>query len=555
MSDIVGDEACPTCVENGGDRTGNHLMIFSNGNKYCNRCGHKEIVSGQGEDDEVPSNITLEDINGYPTFGIPHKRLKSKVAEFYGVRTSFDGHGEPDGFFYPHYKDGKLSGYKQKTHPTKGFYSVGDCKDGELFGQHRIKPGGKFVVITEGEDDALAIWQCLSEASTIEGWVPPVVSISHGSSSAVKDLARNIEYVNSFDKIIIAFDMDEPGREAVDAVTPLLPPGKVYVASFAKKDASEMVVAGLENELKWDILKHAQRYQPDGLVNGADTWERYKNSTQQDCIPYPEDWKQLNEMTYGFRLGSLITWTAGTGVGKSQIFRELEHHVWENTDYNIGVISLEEDVGESIAGIMSVHSGQRLHLPDCEIDGDRERAIHEELFGGGRWTFYDHFGGMDDSSLFNKIRYLGATGHKVIFLDHLSIIVSEFAADGDERQRIDTVMTKLAKIAKELELAIFLIVHLRKESPGRSFEQGAVPSLDDLRGSGSLKQLSWDVIAASRNQQHYDPYCRNISKLTVLKCRFSGRTGEADHVLFDQDTGRMRSVEKPHNYDPEDKRE
>jgi twinkle protein len=113
-------------------------------------------------------------------------------------------------------------------------------------------------------------------------------------------------------------------------------------------------------------------------------------------------------------------------------------------------------------------------------------------------------------------------------------------------------MTKLAKLAKELEVVIFIVVHLRKEGSGRSFEQGAIPSLDDLRGSGSLKQLSWDVIALSRNQQHYDPYCRNISKITVLKCRFSGNTGEADHILFDTDTGRMRRVDKPGNYDPEE---
>jgi hypothetical protein len=59
---------------------------------------------------------------------------------------------------------------------------------------------------------------------------------------------------------------------------------------------------------------------------------------------------------------------------------------------------------------------------------------------------------MDDASLFNKLRYFGATGHRAIFLDHLSIVVSEYAAEGNERERIDTVMTKLAKLAKELKL-------------------------------------------------------------------------------------------------------
>ncbi len=28
---IVGDTACPNCVEQGGDKTGNHLMLFEDG--------------------------------------------------------------------------------------------------------------------------------------------------------------------------------------------------------------------------------------------------------------------------------------------------------------------------------------------------------------------------------------------------------------------------------------------------------------------------------------------------------------------------------------------
>ena len=112
-------------------------------------------------------------------------------------------------------------------------------------------------------------------------------------------------------------------------------------------------------------------------------------------------------------------------------------------------------------------------------------------------------------------------------------------------------MTKLAKLCKELQLVIFLVVHLKKAPFGNSFEQGFVPSLDDLRGSGSLKQLSWDVIALSRNQQHDDPFCANTTRITVLKCRFTGRTGESDYLNFNDQSGRMRRVSKPRNYEPE----
>jgi len=554
MSKIIGDAACPQCREMGRDSTGNHLMLFDDGNKYCNRCHYFESKDGtqtreRGDDVVKEEKLSFYDVKELPVFGIPHKGIKIDACEHFGIRTEFNGQGEPDRTWYPHYTNGKLDGYKSKDR-DKSFAAVGNLKGGELFGQSVTRTGGAFLVVTEGEDDACAVWQCLSDRTDLAGWTPAVVSLTHGASGALKDISENLEFISAFNRVILCFDEDDEGRRAVEKVCPILA-GKVYVTKLPEKDANDMLLAGKGDELKWAIVKHAKKYQPDGIINGSDTWERYKHSSNIQCVAYPEEWGDLNRMTYGFRPGSIVTITSGTGLGKTQVCRELKYHVWKTTDWSIADISLEEDVGDSVGGIMSLHMGRRLHLPDVQVQEEHERKVHEELFGSGRFSFYDHFGGMDDESLFNKLRYFGATGHRAIFLDHLSIIVSEYAAEGGERERIDTVMTKLAKLAKELEVVIFLVVHLRKEGSGRSFEQGAVPSLDDLRGSGSIKQLSWDVIALSRNQQHYDPYCRNVSKLTVLKCRFTGRTGPAGYLKFDEDTGRMLAVPEPANYSEE----
>ena len=505
-------------------------------------------------DGKNPEKIfsTYDEVNTFPIFSIPHKGIGREACAAYDVRTEFNGQGEPIRTWYPHHNSEGLTGYKGKSR-EKQWAVVGNTREGLLFGQHHVKPGGNLLILTEGEDDALAIWQQLRESSGLEGWVPSVVSISHGASGAAGDVTRNLEFVDSFKKVVICFDNDEAGKDATNAVAQLIP-GKAHVAKLALKDANDMLLAGRGEELKWDILKHARKYQPDGIINGADTWERYSAASTQQCYSYPSTWIELNRMTYGYRLGSLVTITSGTGVGKTQLMRELKYHVWESTNLGIADISLEEDVGDSVSGLMSLRMGQRLHLPDVEREGHLERAAHDELFASGRFMFYDHFGGMDDNNLLGKIRYFAACGCQTIFLDHLSIVISEYAAEGNERERIDTVMTKLAKIAKELNVVIFIVVHLRKVGGGESFEQGAIPSLDDLRGSGTLKQLSWDVIALSRNQQHPDYYCRNISQLTVLKCRFSGRTGPADYLSFNTDTGRMVGVAKPANYDKEVKR-
>ena len=502
---------------------------------------------------KTPEQI-VEEFLLYPIRAFPERKLSKEAAERYGVRSSIS---PMDGEtiltrMYPRYKKKKLSGYKERIVAEKKFFNHGDCQDCSLFGSNVVNPNGKTLFITEGEEDCLALYDCLRLLSNIPNWEPSIVSLTNGAASAVRDISHDYDYVNSFEKIVLVFDQDEPGQSAVEDVCKLLA-GKVYIASLSEKDPNDMLLTGKAEEMKWEVLKHAKMYMPDSIINYADAWDRYKDGKNQTCYPFPEEWAELNQKTYGIRMGELIMVSSGSGSGKTQFLRELKYHYYRTTNFKIADIALEEDVGDSMAGMMSLHLNKRITLPDVHVTDDEEQSAFKYLFESGRWSGYDYFGGLDNDNLISNIRFFAATGHKLIFLDHLSIIVSEYASDGGERERIDTIMTKLAKMVKELNVTIFLIVHLKKTSAGRSFEEGATPSLDDLRGSGTLKQLSWIVIGLSRNQQHPDKKCANTSKVTVLKCRFTGRTGTADYLYFNDVTGRMHKVEKPHNYDEESK--
>jgi len=236
--------------------------------------------------------------------------------------------------------------------------------------------------------------------------------------------------------------------------------------------------------------------------------------------------------------------TAGTGTGKTQVLRELKYDWLTKTDNRILDISLEEDFGQSAGGLMALHANRRIMLPDANIEEEDEKKIHKELFQDGRILFDDHAGSFGDSTLIDRINY-AATVEKVnlVFLDHITIAVSD-SAPGTENSTMDGFMNKLLQMVKRLNICIVVVSHLRKVGTGgKSFEEGRVPCEDDLKGSGSLKQIAMTTIALARNKYEEDPILRNTTSLHVLKCRFSGRTGPADYLNFNEDTGRMNAID------------
>ena len=86
-----------------------------------------------------------------------------------------------------------------------------------------------------------------------------------------------------------------------------------------------------------------------------------------------------------------------------------------------------------------------------------------------------------------------------IVLDHITIAVSEGTEGLEGNAAIDKVMSDLLKIVKKHNIWLGLVSHLRKAMGGTSFEEGKLASIDDIKGSGSIKQISFDIIAFARN--------------------------------------------------------
>jgi len=416
----------------------------------------------------------------------------------------------------------------------KQFSVIGDWASVGLFGQHLFNGGGKFITIVEGEFDALAAYQ-------MTGSKYPTVSIKSGAASALKDCKASYEFLDSFDSIVICFDGDEAGSKAAKEVAELFggkskvmkhPPHYKDACDYLKENDAHAFTAA------WWA---AERFVPDGIINGASLWDEVNRPVEAASVMYP--WDSLNKLTYGIREAELVTITAGSGLGKSQFVREIVWHIVKKSESNIGLLFLEENARKTALSLMSLSANKPLHIPTTESTEEERWDAFSKTLGTQRLFLFDHFGSTSVDNIIARVRYMAkALDCKFIFLDHVSIVVSA-QGNGDERKALDEIMTRLRMLVQETNISLFVVSHLKRPD-SKGHEEGAATSLSQLRGSGSIAQLSDMVIGLERNGQADDPMERNTTHVRVLKNRFAGITGRSGGLLYNSVSGRMTEIKE-----------
>ena len=517
MGDFIGHEPCPECGSSDA------LGRYADGGTYCFSC----TKSTPPTDEERPviekkqRNVSF--LNG--SFeDIPKRRLKAETCRKLGYMVgTYEGkkcHIAPI-----HDENGELVAQKIRL-PNKDFRVIGDLNAGGLIFQHRAADGGKRLVITEGEIDAL------SYAQVSPTW--QVVSVPNGAQSAVKAVKRAIKFVNSFEEVVIMFDMDDAGQDAAREVAQVIAPNKAKIAYLPLKDANEMLLENRVKELSQAVFG-AKPYSPEGIIRGVDvSLAALKKGIQRGWdIPFPK----LNEMMRGIRPREVVLLAAGSGLGKSTIGRIITHHLQQTQDLKVGYVMLEESVEVTARQLVAVHSATRYvdlaENPDAITD-DQWAEAHEKAVKPA--AFYDSFGSCSIDNILAHINHLAvAEDCKVVLLDHVSMVVSGSKSD-NERKEIDRLMTELRTLCERTGVSVLAISHVnRVTSSGGFSNEGGQISLNSLRGSGALAQLADTVIGVERDQQ--DEECKNLVHFRLLKSRVTGETGSAGWAAYNPTTG------------------
>lgn len=495
-----------------------------------------------------PKELSLEDkefIESLECRGWPERKLNKVVNEKYGVRSEYRGEGrnmEILARYYPiHNREGDVVGYKKRTIP-KDFIGIGNTKvTNKLFGEEIWEAGGKYLCITTGEEDCLALAQTLHTVKGDAEYWTPVVSVTAGDGSIIKQMKASFEFINSFEKVILFFDMDDNAQQYVAEAARLMNPGKAYIAKLPMKDASDMVKAGRSAELKSAFFK-AERFSPVDVCTLGQLWEEFEHSVEDDIIPLPPQFSELADlMGGGPAAGEVTVIGALTSVGKSTVLNNIVYHIAMNTPKRTGLMYLESSPREIVRSFLSIHTEQNLALQKySEMDMKRLKVQFQDMIGqDDRIVTVNHNGSFTSvDQMFEKIRWLvKGMGCEVVVIDPL-----QAAVPSNENNVIDTFMDSLLKLAKETMVSIIVVSHMKKPDDDKPH----AVSEYSLKGSSAINQIAFNTILMSRDKVSENEKIRNSTKLTLVKCRRTGLTGNAGWLKYDPNSAKITPSSDPY---------
>ena len=486
--------------------------------------------------------VDFSSIESIKCRGWKERGITRFTSEKYGVHTELDEENNVVSRYYPVTSNGKVVGYKKRALP-KTFIGIGNTKaSNELFGQSVFESGQKYLVVTTGEEDAMAFAEVLRNTSGgVEYWTP-CVSITAGDGSIIKQFKANYEYLASFSKVVLAFDNDEPGQRYLEEAARILPPGKAFIAKFPRdiKDACDMLKAGKAAELK-QVFWKAEPFSRVDVLHLSQMWDDFENEDSNVKIPFPGAWSGLNEMMNGgMEKGEITVLGALTSIGKSTLISNIVYNLIENTNFKVGTMYLESTKREVVRDLLSLDAG--INLRTKAREGIDIEALKKRFFEGlarkNQFVYVDHQGSISTSEIFDKLNYLAkAEGCDVIVIDPI-----QAGVNSSDNAAIIEFMDTLLKFAKETDTAIIAVSHMKKPSE----DNPHAVSEYQLMGSSSINQIAFNTILLSRDKMNECPVKKSATKLQLVKCRRTGNTGEAGWLKYDHETTHLFATSNPY---------
>lgn len=568
MEFVEGKNPCP--FPKCGSSDGFHWYGEGNGG-FCYSC-QKSILSDERkaelgvdvyeyDDKEVMTKeLITEDeltaVKGYTGIrGMDQRGITDETYKAYAVRFKYDEEsGDVVEHFYPYTEGYKAAGFKVRKVPVKDFYSVGRIgKNSELYGQWKWKEHqAKYVLICAGEIDAMSAFQMLENYRKTKGSdfdATPVVSSAIGESGSYKQIQQQYEWLDQASRVIVCYDNDDAGREAVKKLVDVIPKGKMFVMKLTLKDANEYLVKGKEKQFLRAFFD-APAYSPDGIVGSGSLASKVREAASVPKIPLPPFMHRVQkQMAGGIPLGVIVNLGSASGTGKSTFIDEIVYFLIFNSPHRVGVLSLESDSGQYGTKVLSRHVGRKIDLIESVeeklkfLDSPAVMEQEENLWklpdGTDRWFLIDERDGGLESVKKLIMELVIACECKVLVIDPLQDLM-----DGLPNEEQAVFQRWMKGLVKSHGVTFININHTRKTpSGGKQGSTGADLHEEDFQGSSSIFKSAACNLLFSRNKEATDDVEKNTTVMKMTKCRWTGSTGMSGEYYYDNSSHTLHDKE------------
>lgn len=470
---------------------------------------------------------------------IPTRKLKKASLEYFNVRV---GVSEEDGtspafLHFPSYSKGFVEGWKTKILGSKIMWWTGS--KGEPFGwEQAIKTGMPTLYITEGEEDAIALYQVLKRKAKGGKWEdanPAVISVTTGVLGVQKELTAVLPRIRSlFKDVVLCFDMDEQGNDAVENAKQLLPNAKRAI--LPAKDANEALIRGYSKALANAVIFNSTSPKNTRIKWGT---EFIESAREEPEWGYSWPWKGLTEKTRGIRIGETIYIGAGVKMGKSEIVNALGWHFISEHKMPIFMAKPEEANKKTFKLLVGKAAGKVFHDPNVPFDYDAyDKAAPLVASNVAMLDLYQH---LDYSTLRDDIIAANNAGVRVVFIDPITNLTNGINS-GEANTQLQGISQDLSALVKDLEMIAFIFCHLKAPESGDPHERGGNVLSHQFAGSRAMMRSCNMMLGLEGNKDpNLSLEARNVRKLVLLEEREFGASGYID-LYWDHHTGLFTEI-------------
>lgn len=465
-----------------------------------------------------------------------NRGISKATVERYGITTQKD---RDNVLVFPFFDDdGKMQFVKyrntefQKGNGGSKEWCERNCKP-ILFGMDQCNLENKTLIMTEGQIDSLSVTECGIENA---------VSVPMGVN-AFTWVPHCWDFLGKFETLIVFGDREKGHITLLDDMKQRFNGTVKHVRPEDYKDCKDA------NEL-------LRKYGRDAVVDAVNQAVPVKNAriidlsrverkSMVDMENISSGIREFDRRVGGFFFGSLIILTGERGLGKStlgsQFCVQAVHqgqtvflYSGEMMDWNVQDWFDRQAAGPSRINPIRTNLGSTIY----SVDGMYVDDIHG-WYEGKAYLYDNRIVGEaeeDETLLATTENAIKQYGCRVLLLDNLMTAMDDDMTNDQYRQQTAFVR-KLALMAKQYSVIVFLVVHPRKTGVGTYRN-------DDVSGSSNITNLADVVIWYERPDEDTE----GDRVLRITKNRINGKTGKGIPLWFDEASKRIADRENAFNW-------